>query len=141
MILSLLIDLGSLGGVRVVRLDGRWLNQGRIGGLRRRLKVGVLVGIGASGCSLGMLTMRAEPADSHSHLCITRYAADTAEKEAGDEGLSVYGLKADFNVGLGICGQESARHSIIGPMVLTRLASAMLQEIEQDSCAALDERL
>lgn len=56
-----------------------------------------------------MLTTGAEPIWgedlSHSHLCITRYAADTAEKDDGDEGLSVYGLKADFNVGLGICGQ------------------------------------
>jgi len=38
-----------------------------------------------------------------SYLCITRYAADTAVYGAGDEGLSVYGLKADFSVGLGIC--------------------------------------
>ena len=108
MALGLLIDIGGTGGVRVVRFDGRGLDQ-RIGGLRWGLEVGVLVGIGAGGCSSNMLTMSADPAGHHSHLCITRYAAETAEKDAGDEGLSLYGLKADFNVGLGICGRELAR--------------------------------
>lgn len=87
-----------------MRLDRRGLDEGRVRGLRRRLEVGVFVGIGAGGCSFTYVNNGRRAEGKGENLCITRYAAVTAEKDAGDEGLSVYGLKADFNVGLGICG-------------------------------------
>jgi len=51
MVLSLFVYLRRLRRMRIVRLDGRGLDEGRVGRLRRRKKVGFLVRIGTAGCS------------------------------------------------------------------------------------------